>query len=607
MVKRNHNAEEVDDCTSTVQESSYLDERASVSRRSLVKLAGAAGAAGLFASQTTTVAADSDSNEFDPIEASPLSLRDKYANGEMNAESVVKTYLDRIKAYDDALDSILLINPNVLERAKELDATFKKEGKLVGPLHGIPVLLKDNIETKDMRTTAGAVAFDEFVPEEDATHAKQIRDAGGIIIAKANLDEFAFGYDGVSSIGGATRNPYDKDRFAGGSSGGSGAATAANLTMLSVGTDTGGSVRVPASACGLVGLRPTTGLISRQGIVPLALNDDTAGPMTRTVEGCALLLDEMVGYDPEDDITVKSVGKTPHDNGKRYTDYLDACGLDDAGVGVIRDFVGPGTYGADADEPEDEAIAADIQEVTELFDEALSDMEAEGATIVDPIEPPSADRIFEVNTDTDAEYSRDKTNYLEGIEGDGAPETLEEIIESEEYSPGNCPSLEDRAEVDPDGTDEDLEYRFALSEEPALRQEVLKPMIENDLDVLVFPTLVQSPPEIDGDDSWGANAQFTPPLDFPSITVPIGFTDKTEMPVGIEIVAPRWEEAKLLEIAYSYEQTTQHRSPPEEYGPVDSADIDWSASAIEEWNDDQPVEETVGALGCDAPANPSDD
>jgi len=544
--------------------------------------------------------------DFDPIEPSPRALLQGYEAGDVTVESVVTTYLDRMEAYDDELDSVLTINPHVLDRARELDENLEEEGELTGSLHGIPVLVKDNIETEDMTTTAGAVAFEGFVPNEDATHIEMIREEGGIILGKANLDEFAFGYDGVSSIGGAVRNPYDTDRFAGGSSGGSGAATAANLTMLSIGTDTGGSVRVPAAACGLVGLRPTTGLVSREGIVPLALNDDTAGPMTRTVEGAALLLDTMVGYDPEDDITVKSVGETPHDYGESYVDYLDPDGLDDSGIGVVRAFVGPGTYGSDDEMPEDDELAEDIEEVTEIFNRALEEMEAEGGRIVDPIEPPESDRIFEVNTDTDAEYSRDKGNYLDGIEADGVPKSIEEIVESEDYSPGNCPTLENRAKVDGDATDEDLEYRFALSEEPALRQEVLKPMVENDLDALVFPTLINSPPTIDTDESWGANAQFTPPLDFPSITIPIGFTEATEMPVGMEIVTPRFEEETLFEIAYSYEQATNHREPPESYGQIENSNSEWSHDAIIEWNSEQTVEETVGVLGCDAPANPDE-
>lgn len=550
--------------------------------------------------------ANEETYDFDPIEPSPRALLEGYEAGDVTVESVVTSYLDRMEAYDEELDSVLTINPDVLDRARELDETLEEEGELAGSLHGIPVLLKDNIETEDMVTTAGAVAFESFVPDEDATHVEGIREEGGIILGKANLDEFAFGYDGVSSIGGAVRNPYDTSRFAGGSSGGSGAATAANLTMLAVGTDTGGSVRVPAAACGLVGLRPTTGLVSREGIVPLALNDDTAGPMARTVEGAALLLDTMVGYDPDDDITVTSIDKTPHDHGKSYVDYLDPDGLDDSGIGVIRAFMGPGNYGFDAEMPDDEELAADIEEVTEIFDQALDEMETEGGRIVDPIEPPEPDRIFEVNTGTGAEYSRDKGNYLDGIEADGAPADLEQIIESEDYSPGNCPTLENRAEVDGDATDEDLEYRFALSEEPALRQEVLKPMVENDLDALVFPTLISSPPTIDTDESWGANAQFTPPLDFPSITIPIGFTETTEMPVGMEIVTPRFDEETLFEIAYSYEQATTHRQPPESYGPIDGNGIEWSHDEIVSWNAEQTVEETVGVLGCDAPANPED-
>src|SRR5699024_7124889 len=238
-----------------------------------------------------------------------------------------------------------------------------------GPLHGIPILLKDNIDTDNIPTTAGSVSMKYSQPPDDATIVSSIRKAGAVILAKANLDEFAFGYSTISSLGGLTHNPYDLARYAGGSSGGPGAGIAANLGVLGIGTDTGGSVRVPAAANSLVGLRPSTGLVSRDGIVPLALTEDTAGPMTRTVTDAALLLDSMVvGYDPADSETAENVRRTPHSKGKSYTDFLKKDGLKGSRIGVYRDYVGAN------EEQDDKERIADARAVAKVFNKALSDL-----------------------------------------------------------------------------------------------------------------------------------------------------------------------------------------------------------------------------------------
>lgn len=562
-------------------------------------LTGGAGSMdGFFGKSGTT-------DGFDPIEASASEIRSGYLTERFTVRSVVTTYLDRILTYEPELESIITVNPEILERADELDAALESDGP-VGPLHGIPVILKDNNDTADMPTTAGAVILQDFVPPEDATLVEKIRDAGGIILAKANLHEFAFSYDSISSLGGVTRNPYDVERSAGGSSSGSGAAIAANFGVLSTGTDTGGSVRVPAAANCLVGLRPSTGLISRSGIIPLSLTDDTAGPMTRTVAEAALMTDTMAGYDPDDPVTAESEGRTPHADGKQYTDYLNESGLEEARIGVYRDYVGPGTYGDEPDDDLDEAVVEDAHDVAAVFDQALADIEKAGGTVVDPVESPPSDLVFAANVDTEMEFNRDINDYLAEL-GDDAPADLAEIVASDEYSPANCPTIREREEVDEDAVDENLDYLQKLNRVSDLQQFVLSTMIEHDLDAIVYPALTQSAPLIDSDEPWGANAQLTPALDFPSMTVPAGFADGTSMPVGIEFMGRKFDEARLFELTYAYEQATQHRQPPGNFGPIKEADGDWSREMIDEWNDDQRRDHTVANYGCDAEPILNDD
>jgi amidase len=559
-----------------------------VDRRTLIKALSATGLASLSAG-TALAAGESETSEFDPIEATASEIRSQYLNGKSTAQSVVESYLGRIKSYEDELEAIISINPAVFDRATELDEELEANGP-VGPFHGIPVILKDNNDTGDIRTTAGSVALMDSIPPNDATIVSKIRDAGGIILAKANLHEYAFGYDTISSLGGVTRNPYDLDRYAGGSSGGTGAGIAANLGVLGTGTDTGGSVRVPAAATSLVGLRPSTGLISRDGIVPLALSEDTAGPMTRTVTEAALFTDVMIGYDPADPKTAESIGETPLDEGKSYTDYLNDGALDGARVGVYRDYVGP------AEDEEDDQLIEEAKQVAEVFDEALADMEAAGATIVDPVEAPPDDLVSVANVDSGDEFNRDINEYLSGLDSD-APDNLAEIAASDEYAPANCETVRSREEVDEDSIDEDLDYLFGLSQRDDLQQMVLGTMADEELDVVVYPALSQIPPRIDSDDPWGSNAQLTPALEFPSMTVPGGFTADQHLPVGIEFMTQRFEEPLLFELAYSYEQATQHRLVPEGFGPVDDSETDWASETIEEWNEGQRLNRTVEATG----------
>lgn len=567
-------------------------------RRSVLKSVGALGGAGLLSgvgsagtrSEKSQGRRSSGESEFDPLEATAAEIRDLYRSNRTTVSAVVERYLERIRAYEGELGAIIRVNPNAMDRAEELDAALESN-EPVGPLHGIPVLLKDNNDTADIPTTAGSVSMKESTPPDDATIVSWIREAGGIVLAKTNLHEFAFGYDTVSSLGGVTHNPYDADRYAGGSSGGTGAGIAASLGVLGTGTDTGGSVRVPAAATGLVGLRPSTGLVSRDGIVPLALTEDTAGPMTRTVADAALLTDVLVGYDPADPETAESVGRTPHAKGKSYTDYLNEDGLEGARIGVYRDYVGPN------EDEEDEAVVEDAEAVTAVFDEALTDLERAGATVVDPVEAPSWEFVYEANVSSSDEFNRDIDAYLEG-RGDDTPDSLEEIVESDEYAPAICESIREREEVDEDALDENVDYLRGLSKRDDLQEFVLGTMAEHDLDAIVYPALRHTPPHIDSDEPWGSNAQLTPALEFPSMTVPAGFTEDSSMPVGIEFVAREYGEERLFELAYAYERATRHRRPPEGFGTVEDSRDEWSAERIDSWNEDQHEEQTVARLGC---------
>ncbi|MEL6248952.1 MAG: amidase family protein, partial [Cyanobacteria bacterium J06627_15] len=292
-------------------------------------------------------------------------LQAAMAAGDLTSEQLVQRYLDRIEAYDDqgpAISALISVNPNALAEAAALDAE-REAGNLRGPLHGIPIILKDNYDTADMPTTAGSVVLEGSLPPDDAFVVARLRDAGAIILGKANMSEFAFSYGrlGYSSLGGLTLNPYDLTRNASGSSSGTAAAIAANFAVLGTGTDTAGSIRGPASVTGLVGIKPTQGLISRDGIVPLTLSFDVAGPMAKTVTDAAIALGIMAGPDPNDPRTAESEGSYYTD----YTQFLDADALAGARIGVARQFMGGNP------------------EVDALTEAAIEQLEAAGATVVD--------------------------------------------------------------------------------------------------------------------------------------------------------------------------------------------------------------------------------
>lgn len=466
--------------------------------------------------------------------------------GDLSAQQLVRMYLDRIEAYDKKgpfLNSIVSINPRAMETAAELDRKFAQSG-FVGPLHGIPVLVKDNFDVAGMPTTNGTLALKDSIPPDDSFVIRKIREAGAIIIAKTNLAEFASSADfTVSSIlPGYTRNPYDTRRSTAGSSGGTAAAVAANFATVGLGSDTGSSVRAPASFQSLVGFRATMGLISRDGIVPLNFMRDIGGPMTRNVEDAVAVLEVIAGYDPADPVTAASRENMPGS----YRQFMRKDGLKGGRIGVLRQLFEEGK--ADPD-------------VLKLMAQALNDLRDGGATIIDPVMIPDLKEI----TDSFKRYSRlkyDFNNYLATL-GPAAPfKTLEEIIQSKKYHPFLEKTLEDAQKVE--GKPEDsADYQHNMMLEKRLRDAVLKVMDEHKLDVLVYPTSAY-PPRLIGDlntPDGNNNRSLAPPTGFPAFSVPMGFT-AGELPAGLQFLGRPFSEPTLIRLSYAYEQATRHRRPP---------------------------------------------
>lgn len=495
--------------------------------------------------------------EFDVREATVADIHDAIATGDCTAVELVETYQARIAAYDDELNTVLSLNGDARERAAELDDQFVEEG-FTGPLHGVPVMLKDNQETADMPTTAGAAALADCVPASDAFVVEQLREAGAVVLGKANLQELSFGVDTISSLGGATRNAYDLDRRPSGSSGGTAAAVAANLAAVGTGSDTCSSVRSPPAFNDLVGLRPSRGLVSGSGVVPLCATQDTVGPITRTVEDAARMLDVLVGYDPEDPVTATGVGEPPESG---YVSHLDPDGLEGARIGVVRELFGL-SGNSDADPEAAEAVTA-------VVDDAIAELEDAGATVVDPVE--IVDREFLDSARVLAfEFKRDLDAYL--AQRDDVPyDTLAELVETDTIAP----SIEERIhegdilETDTGSLRENAEYLDKLERRREIRVDTEARMVERELDALLYPPATVPPVEIPAHQPFSEmRCELAAHTGMPAITLPAGFTDDG-LPVGMELLGRQFAEPRLLELAYGFEQATDHRRPPERFGRLD--------------------------------------
>ena len=538
--------------------SNYPDQHTAISRRSIMKIAGASGVAGLIGSQSSTVAAEEGSDEFDPIEASVSDVIISITEGDETAHSVTKKYLERIEEYDDVLNTIITLNPDALDRADELDDELADSGP-VGPLHGVPIILKDNLDTADMPTSAGSKILEDSVPPEDAFIVKQLREAGAIVLGKSNMDEWAHGGapgGGYSSLGGQTLNPYNTDRGPAGSSGGSGAAPAANLGVLAIGTDTGGSVRGPVAANGLVGIKPTLGLPSRTGIIPFSTNLDVPGPMTKSVSDAAIVLGVIAGVDPDDPKTYQGIGKTRED----YTKYLNQDELAGARIGFSHDFLGGNP------------------EIDEKIETAVSDMQQSGATIIDSVEFPTemlesiGDIYFPI---VETELKHYLGEYFESLGDDAPVESLEDVIEisSESDFPIDNSVLERLESAQDRGPLTDNDYLQTLESGRGMLQRIVDQIMEeNQLDALVAPTSDCPAEPIDPDsDTTCESTPFRTAIanitGYPEVSVPAGFTSDG-LPVSVSFFGRPFSEPQLLKLAYSYEQKTEHRAPPEEFGSL---------------------------------------
>lgn len=536
--------------------------KAAISRRSLFRY-GAAGGAFAFAGRTMVSATPCSWPEpgaaavpaFELEEATIGDLQKRMQSGQDSSRSLVEKYAARIETLDKQgprLHAVLEINPDALAIAGELDAE-RKAGKARGPLHGIPLLLKDNIGTADrMTTTAGSLALEGSIPSSDSFVARRLREAGAILLGKANLSEWAnirstHSSSGWSGRGGQCRNPYALDRNPSGSSSGSGAAAAANYCAAAIGSETDGSIVSPSNNCGLVGLKPTVGLVSRSGVIPISHTQDTTGPMCRSVSDAAILLSAMMGVDPADGATKTSARLA----GTDYTKFLDPGALKGARIGVPR----KGLYG--------QSPAAD-----RVAEAALAEMKKLGAIVVDPADietvgdfagPSELDvLLYELKADLNA--------YLAALPN-ARVRTLADVIAFNEKNrdremPFFAQELFERAQVKGPLTDKD--YRKALEKDQRIsrKEGIDKTMDKYRLDALVAPT---SGPAtlidlVNGD--YGVNGSSTIPAvaGYPDITVPAGW--ESGLPVGLSFFGRAWTEGKLLAIAFAFEQATKHRRPP---------------------------------------------
>lgn len=479
-------------------------------------------------------------------------------SGQRTARSIAELYLARIALLErdprgPRLGSIIELNPEALAIADALDAE-RKAGKVRGPLHGIPVLLKDNIETGDrMSTTAGSLVLDGVKAARDATLVARLRAAGAVLLGKTNLSEWANfrstrSFSGWSGRGGQCRNPYALDRSPCGSSSGNGAAIAANLAAVAVGTETDGSIVCPSSTTGLVGLKPTVGLVSRAGIIPLSASQDTAGPMARSVADAALLLAAMIGADPVDErdaATAAAAGR-----GADYRAALDRGGLRGARIGVVRSLFGyhPGT---DA-----------------LVEAALAVMKAEGAELIDPVEVGDQTELWKAETEVLLYEFKDGINkYLAGLGARAPVKNLAELIAANQRLGERelrffGQELFEKAQAK--GTLDDAAYKEARATclRASRAEGIDAAMDRHELDALVAPTNgpAWTIDAINGDHVIGASSTLAAVAGYPAISVPAGLTNG--LPVGLSLFGRPFSEATLLKLAYAYEQASQARRPP---------------------------------------------
>lgn len=470
-------------------------------------------------------------------ERSIMELQELMSSGQATAVSITQAYLDRIEAYDQqgpTINAMVWLNPNARADAEALDRERAERGPR-GPLHGIPIILKDNYDTPEMPSAAGTLALANHYAPDDAFQVAKLRAAGAVILGKANMHELASGVTTISSLGGQTRNPYDLSRNPGGSSGGTGAAIAASFAAVGWGSDTCGSIRIPAAQNDLVGLRPTKGLSSIDGIIPLAATQDVGGPLARTVRDLAISLDATVGADPNDPATAILQGRDL----PRFVDALDTDALRGARVGILEDYFG--------DAPEEAAAAR-------LVRAAIDQMVELGADTV-TVEIPDLSELISGSGVIGFETKWDLIDYFAQTP-DAPVSSLGEILESGLVHEALTPRMRARNESEERNSEE---YLAALAKRAPLREAVEATLNRHSLDALVFPT-VRTIPSVIGDPQRGSSCSLGANTGLPSISVPVGFT--SGVPIGMELMARTLEDARLVSMAYAYEQATDHRRVP---------------------------------------------
>lgn len=474
---------------------------------------------------------------------------------QISCRGLVQAYLRRIDAYDKrgpAINAITVVNSGALAKADSLDRRFAATKQFVGPLHCIPMIVKDNFQTIGLQTAAGNIALKGYSPSTDAFEVRRIKEAGAIILAKSNMAEFAFSnVETVNSLlPGYTKNPFALDRVTAGSSGGTAAAVSANLGEVGLGTDTGNSIRGPSAHNALVGIRSTMGLTSRAGIAPLSLFADIAGPMARTVADAVAVFQVVAGYDPDDPATAPMRGKAL----PNYAMSLDRNGLKGARIGVLRQAYDRPTL--------DSGVAR-------VFARAIDDLRRAGATVIDTVAVPELDSIRRSNGNPCNPFKYEFNHWL-AAQGDRVPvKLLDSIVRRRQYHP----SIEVR-----------LEAAMAFTQSPdtapgcvarqrvrdGLRDATTRMLDRLQLDAVIYPTW-SNPPRLIGDLNTpaGDNSQvFAPITGMPAITVPMGYTRNNTLPAGLQLLGRAFDEPRLIKLAYAYEQATQWRREPPTVPPL---------------------------------------
>ncbi len=489
---------------------------------------------------------------FQVAEAGIAQVHEAMRAGRLTCRTLVDAYLARVEAFDrrgPGLNAIVLVNPEVRAEADSLDRRFAAGG-LTGPLHCIPMIVKDNFATRGLQTAAGSLFLQGFGPDRDAFQVARIRQAGALVLAKSNMAEFAFSpYETVSSImPGYTRNPYALERVTAGSSGGTAAAVAASYGTVGLGTDTGNSIRGPSAHQALVGIRSTMGLTSRAGVVPLNLGADIAGPMGRSVADAVAVFQVIAGEDPDDPVTAGARSRV-HTN---YASFLRADGLRGSRLGVLNQ-----AWERETTDPE----------VREVFRAAVRDLRQAGATVLDSVPLPGFDSLLRTGGGCNR-FRYDLERFLAAWRP-GQPGTVAEVLRSRRFHPSIEARLQAAQAVDsPPERHAGCQARARFG--AALAELLERVMTEQRLDALVYPTWSNAPRLIgDLNTPHGDNSQlFSPATGFPAVNVPMGWLRGGTLPAGLTLLGRPWSEGVLFRLAYAYEQATRHRRPPPSAPPL---------------------------------------